>query len=265
MHHFSSIGGARNSSFSIKILPTPERVLIWELFDDNQARDFSLVVAGEGCVIIPDRLAAEIAAAGTTRRRLAALLIEHGFSAEDQVVLQSVKRIQALRKTRRELKPKLDPLETAKIFRPFKSDETKKRRHLLATINFLLSLPIAAFWRSDRRDEVAGAYDPVRAYSLAITATLEAVSRLAVKKWGFVRRHTSKSSGAADSRYLSLAGVGEVRISDHEIPVYGERAWRYDQNGGGPRWAEIIVGHTELAWTLTRWRREMILHAAGRR
>ncbi|MDA8232782.1 MAG: hypothetical protein M0006_15735 [Magnetospirillum sp.] len=210
------------------------------------------------------RLAAEIATVGVTRRLLTAALIERGFAADDHEARAAVTRIQALRTERRERRPRVDPLVSAGNFREFKLKRMREARQRQAGIAALLALPIAATWRSDRRAEIAAAYDPGYARSLAISATLEAITRLASTKWGFTRRHTSKSSGKADSRYLVLPGVGEVRLSDHEIPVYGERAWRYEQNGG-PRWSEIVIGRNELAWTPIRWRRELILRAAGRR
>lgn len=213
--------------------------------------------------LISDSVAAEIATDGYTRRRLTAALVERGFSADDHEARAAVKRIQALRIERSKRRSWSDPLLDARFRRSFKLKRMREDRRRLAAINALLALPIAAHWRSDRRAKIAAAYDPEYARDLAVAATLEAVARIA-SKWGFVRRHTSKSSGSADSRYLILDGVGEVRISDHEIPVYGERAWRYEQ-GGGPRWGEIVVGEEELAWTVTRWRREMILRAAGRR
>lgn len=213
---------------------------------------------------ITDRTAAEIATAGITRRMLTAALIERGFSSDDQAARAAVKRIQDLRIERRDRQPKADPLVTARTFRCFKLERLREDRKRQAALASLLALPIAAHWRSDRRAKIAATYDPAFARSLAVAATLEAVARLASTKWGFARRHTSQSSGSADSRYLVLAGVGEVRVSDHEIPVYGEREWRYAQTGG-PRWGEIIIGLGQMAWTATRWRREMILRAAGRR
>lgn len=213
---------------------------------------------------ITDRIAAEIATAGATRRLLTAALVERGFDPSDQEARAAVKRIRALRIERRERQRKTDPLVVAHGLRGWKLGQMRESRKRQAALASLLALPIATHWRSDRRAKVAAACDPAHARSLAVSATLEAVTRMASIKWGFEHRHTSKSSGAADSRYLVLAGVGEVRVSDHNIPTDGERAWRYEQSGG-PRWGEITIGLDELAWTPTRWRREMILRAAGRR
>lgn len=219
--------------------------------------------------MISDRLAAEIAtdisafnSFALTRRDLTEALTARGL-VQDQDARASVKRIHALKAARRAHRI-LDPLLQAASYRQTKAQHLREERRRQADTDAYLALPIAAHWRSDRRAAVAKAtFDQDWALDEAIAATLEAVTRLA-RKWGFERRHTSRSSGQADSRYLVLPGVGEVRISDHEIPVYGERAFRYEQNGG-PGWGEVIIQRKELAWSPTRWRRELILRAAGRR
>lgn len=122
-------------------------------------------------------------------------------------------------------------------------------------------------WRSDRRDRVvelarAGLWDA--AEREAVAATLEAVSRLARTKWGFRLRHTSASSGAADSRYLVVDVPGgrraEVRLSDHFVPIYGARAER--EMAGGARWSDIVIDRSDLMATEDEWRRRLLV-AAG--
>lgn len=209
-------------------------------------------------------IAAKIATAGWNKATLRAALVAHGFAVDDQEARIAVKRIKAIRQERAERQRRADPLVMAAGMRAFKLRQIREERRNRDMIAQIMSAPMAAFWRSDRRDEAAACRGADMAAHHAVKATLEAVVRLATTRWGFTRRHTSKSSGSADSRYLTLDGVGEVRISDHVIPVYGERAWRYEQNGG-PRWGEIVIGRDELTWTPTRWRRELILRAAGRR
>lgn len=122
-----------------------------------------------------------------------------------------------------------------------------------------IALPI----RADRRAEIDACHSPDYARDLAVAAVLEAVARLARTKWGFKVRHRS-GKGRKNSTYI-VTPHGECRVSDHAIPVYGERAYRYETNGG-PRWnGELIVEwalnvENSEAW----WRRSVILASAGR-
>ena len=202
-----------------------------------------------------NRDAAEIAARATTRRELTAALIERGWRPDGQE-RAAVLRIQALRAERAARQRVVDPLLRARATRPSRLAWLREDRKRRAQIDDLLALPIAAHWRSDRRAGVAKSHDPALAYYRAIDATIEAVCRLATTRWGFTRRHTSTDrAGRATSRYLRYPGGIEVRISDHHVPLYGEREARYHERG--PRWAEIVVGRAELRWTPEDWRDEL--------
>jgi hypothetical protein len=130
----------------------------------------------------------------------------------------------------------------------------------------IANLPIAKIWNKGRREQIEQSAQKgyvENTKEMAKSATLEALVRIG-KKDGFTLRHTSNSSGKADSRYLCKEINGrryEVRLSDHEIPVYGERADRY-ASGGGPRWGEIVIDLDNMAWTPERWVKELRI-AAG--
>lgn len=215
--------------------------------------------------------AAEPRCHGSKLKHLAAAC---GLSVDD--LLPYWPRVQADRAKRRERAAAKgqDGLIRLAATRPFRAAALRSRKAEAAEIAAVLSLPMAAHWRADRRAAVAAASSPEQAKKLARAATMEAVVRLATSKaCGFACRHTSKSRvGTASSRYLrhvSGARPGallghEIRISDHVVPVYGEREARYDERGG-PRWSEIIVDDEAMTWSPTRWRRELILRAAGRR
>ena len=138
-------------------------------------------------------------------------------------------------------------------------DQAKERAR--ASVASALAGPGAALWRRDRRErvETLAQHSPELSLAEAISATLEGVARKATR-WGWSLRHSSNSSGRADSRYLTIERPGgrraEVRLSDHEIPVYGERESRYNANGG-PRWGEIVLGRKHLSWTEADWEREL--------
>lgn len=214
---------------------------------------------------IPDHIAARIASE-PTRRLTTAALIAAGYAPDDQAARAAIKRIRDLRAARSAARPGSDPLIRAASDRTWRLARIREDRANRAEIAAILAHPIATHWRADRRAAIAAFHHfPEHAEALAIGATLEAVTRLATTKWGWTRRHTSQSrAGRASSRYLRREGIGELRLSDHDIPVYGEREDRYARTGG-PRWGEIIIGSAELRWSLSRWRREMILRAAGRR
>jgi hypothetical protein len=44
-----------------------------------------------------------------------------------------------------------------------------------------------------------------------------------------------------------------LRLSDHEIPIYGARLDR-ELEGQGPRWSEIIVTIHDIGLTPAEWR-----------
>lgn len=202
--------------------------------------------------------------------KLKHLAVASGLAIDDLLPLwERIKADRAKRAARKAARG-TDSLLRLAATRKFRAEALRCRKAEAAEIAAILSLPIAAHWRADRRAAIAAASSPEQARKLARAATLEAVVRLATSKaGGFACRHTSKSkAGTASSRYLRHVSAGsklatEVRISDHVVPVYGERAARYDERG--PRWSEVIVDNDVLAWTPTRWRRELILRAAGRR
>lgn len=152
-----------------------------------------------------------------------------------------------------------DPLEQARTFRPFRLRALKERRAEERRVEALLRSPMAGAWTAPRRAAIAASGD----LDAAIAATLEAVARLARTKWGWTVRHRSTDrAGRRGSTYVIIPNIGEVRVSDHEIPVYGERAERYEKKG--PRWTEILVRRDQIGWSPTKWRRMLILTAAGR-
>jgi len=206
---------------------------------------------------------------GWNRKMVARALIDRGYELNDVVMRVTIKRVRAVQHER-DLRGRWerDHLTLPLASRMWRLEWAREKQAQRA----LLALPIATHWRSDRRTKVAAAPGLESAESLAMDATIEAVTRLAVARWGFELRYTSKMGGRATSRYLTrdrspdeLGGfLDEVRISAHKIPVYGEREWRFSHSG--PRWnGEVVVGLKELHWSLIRWRRELILRAAGRR
>lgn len=136
-----------------------------------------------------------------------------------------------------------------------RASEREACRKLAASI----TLPI----RGDRRAAIDACHSPDYARDLAVAAVLECVARLARTAWGFKVRHRS-GKGRKNSTYI-VTPHGECRVSDHTIPVYGERAWRYETNGG-PRWnGELIVEWAiNVECSPTWWRRAVILASAGR-
>lgn len=217
---------------------------------------------------ISDQLAYEIAVEGWSKRELTNSIVAHGFAADDQDVRAKVKTIKNKIKNRQEMRYKgCDPLLHLRDSRKGRADYLRKTRELGKGIEKLISTcPISKYWRSDRLEMVKATYTLAEAHRLAIKATLEALARISAK-WGFTRRHTSASRGSADSRYLLINGTGwtgEVRISNHYIPETNQRTHNREMFGG-PSWGEVIVTDLELKWSVTRWKRELILCAAGRR
>lgn len=128
-----------------------------------------------------------------------------------------------------------------------------------------LSAPTAALWRSDFREKVATAARIDADYaSEARLAILELACREA-KKRGWAVRHTSAAkNGRASSRYIAVPGLGEARVSDHDLPDTAERQNRRD-NGGRSRWdGEIVIGANWRCLRLETLMRQIILAAAGR-
>jgi len=133
----------------------------------------------------------------------------------------------------------------------------EERERLLITS--ALRCGAAEMWRKDRLvacEKLLEGGHLHQATSVAIAATLEAVARYATRRWGFQLRRTSSSSGRADSRYLvhnDGSRIRELRLSDHEIPIYGARLDR-ELEGQGPRWSEIIVTIHDIGLTPDEWR-----------
>jgi hypothetical protein len=123
----------------------------------------------------------------------------------------------------------------------------------------LLALPVAAHWRADRRKAVESAPTVDLAERAAVAATLEAVARLAKAAGCKVRRSTG-AAGRKSSVYVTLPAYPKaVRISDHTLPYRVDREFRD---------VGIVIGRGRdepLEWTPTRWRREVVLAAGGRR
>ena len=217
--------------------------------------------------MITNKLLFEIATEGKTKKLLTRAIIEHGFAPDNKEVREKIKIIKQKQQARIIARVFWqDPLISAKLFRSQKAASLREKRALNEKIEKILSYPIAKNWRSDRKTSILNAYDEYFALKLAIQATLEAIPRIA-KKWGFTNEHTSKHNHTASSRYLCIVcekWMGKVRLSDHYLPETAERSYNYE-TFGAPKWGEIVISEEQLQWSLTRWKRELILCAAGRR
>jgi len=199
--------------------------------------------------------------AGVTKKLLTAAIVASGYPAAHQGIRAAVRAIREKQAARDAAHPGLDELIRAAHTRPHRLARMKEARSRAREQARLLASPIAQTWRKDRRHAVAAAASREYAADLAIFATLEAITRLACSQWGFTRRHTSDSGiGVATSRYL-VSPHGEVRLSDHYLPDTPQR------DEYAPRWHGELVIDTDCIfdWSLTRWRRELVLRAAGRR
>ena len=179
-----------------------------------------------------------------TRAELAVHVRNQG-GTDDEVGIarREIAQIRAIREHRRRTKP-AQPIELCWRLEAFKRNNAERKARKI-----YLDAPIAALWSKPLRLEVEHSYD----FKVAsVRATIEALARDARKR-GYSLRHSSNSKGRANSRYL-IRGSREVRISDHDIPVYGERAERYERTGG-PQWYEIIVTPNLIAsLDLQAWR-----------
>lgn len=191
--------------------------------------------------------------AKTLRKRLRAA----GLPDTDDMVAK-LRHAVALRRERLFRRPDLDPLVSAQFTRRFRLEQYKREKRALAT-------PMLDAWRRDLRARVLQAarygWDVERE---AAKATIEAVCREARRR-GWQVRHTSKGrDGRASSRYVIVPGVGEARVSDHELPDTPVREHNRSIGFVG-RWnGEVVIGRDWRTTRLEAWMRKVLLAAAGR-
>jgi hypothetical protein len=173
------------------------------------------------------------------------------------------------RKSRRPLKGG-DVLTKASWQRDLRLKQIKEQRAKEHAVDAVRRSPMFRSWRADFQDRVlalaelhGGAIRWNPTDDEAAKATLEAICR-AARKRGWEVCHTSQGrDGRSSSRYITIPGVGEARVSDHALPETAQRSHNRHQHK--PSWrGEVIV---EGDWRDTRldaWMRRVILAAAGR-
>lgn len=147
-------------------------------------------------------------------------------------------------------------------------DQRKRRLAQYKRLKRVRSAAMYRAWRKDFRERVEqvarGSDEEWKIGLEAERATMEAIVR-AARRRGWQVRHTSTHNARASSRYIVVPGIGECRVSNHEIPETAERVWRASE-GRRQRWnGEVIIGQDWQTIGLATWLRRVLLAAAGRR
>lgn len=170
-----------------------------------------------------------------------------------QPAKETINEISKIRSDRRNLKTINDPLINNARTRNYRLENLKLEKELNDIAERLN-------WNKSglehlRIEKKYGDFD-----SASKKATLESIQRNA-RKYGFTVRHQSGKASAknASSVYLTHPDIGEIRVSDHSLPMHPEREYNWEQRGG-PRWnREYLIPKNHTDKTINDIFNEMLI------
>lgn len=126
--------------------------------------------------------------------------------------------------------------------------------------------PTAPLWRKNLRAAVADAATlnlTEQAADAAGRAILDLVAREARRRGWVIRAASTGRDGRIGSYYIRVPGLGEARVSDHDLPQTMARQIRAS-NGQAGGWDGEVITPGLVNEPLTRIMRRVLLAAGGR-